>query len=89
MSTIIAVLLLPIRVHHLHVPVSLSPQLQLIPSVSGHTDAARQFMDARDFHSAIEHLGEAIEVCPLTCNHVLLLIKLCMDFPMYTAPLGA
>ena len=52
-------------------PVSLSPQLQVIPSVGGHTDAARQFMEARDFHSAIEHLGEAIEVRPLTCNHVL------------------
>lgn len=37
-------------------------QLQLIPSVRGHIDAARQFVEMKDFYSAIEHLGEAIEV---------------------------
>ena len=50
----------------MYVHVALSMQLQLIPSVRGHIDAARQFLEARDFHSAIEHLGEAIEVCLLT-----------------------
>ena len=57
-------------------PVSVSTQLQLIPSVQAHVDAARQFMEASDFYSAIEHLGEAIEVCANVSVAILLYIIL-------------
>ena len=56
----------------------MSPQLQLIPSVRSHIDAARQFLEARDFYSAIEHLGEAIEVCLLTGIMLCIQISLCL-----------
>ena len=49
----------------------MSMQLQLIPSVRGHIDAARQFLQAKDFYSAIEHLGEAIEVRLITVHVII------------------
>jgi hypothetical protein len=66
--------------------IALSIQLQLIPSVQGHIDAARQFLEARDFHSAIEHLGEAIEVCLLSSNHVLYQLNVHAFSQVYPAP---
>ena len=64
-------------------------QLQLIPSVRGHIDAVRQFLEAGDFHSAIEHLGEAIEVCLRTVIMLRMYQVNCVElkyFPLFALP---